>query len=166
MARRDKTTDETQTVGAEDVGNMPAALTENKGTAVAVKDSAKTGMVVGGVKFKLARQVTYPLLKHEEGQTVLIRPDAAFYTGKKIVNKRDGSQDEKEPELVVVTNAEDMRQYLYIVNAVLRDTWSSEYKDNSYVGRWFAIEKMEAPKGKRYKTLNILEVETDGEVAA
>lgn len=130
--------------------------------AVAVVGSEKGSQVtVGGFKLTVSKQVTLPLLKHEEGQIRYVRIEKPIYEGKEIKNKRSGETSMEPATMALVTDLETGRQCEYIVNAVFKGIMEDDYPKESYVGKIFAINKLEKPKGKRYNALEILECTID-----
>lgn len=142
------------------------------GQAVIPMDNSGGGQIVtmaNGLKFRVTRQVTLPLLKQSEGQVVSVKITSEIYIGREIKADAKGERaNEKPADLVRVIELNTNRPMTYIVPAVLKSTLEDEYpkgKDGiwGYIGHNFAIMKHPAAPGKRYKQFEVLEIETDGE---
>jgi hypothetical protein len=127
--------------------------------ALSISQQALSGVVTlpDGRKVTVVKQVTVPVLKHKEGETVMITVLDVMYIGKELKASADGTKS-KPATLVKVTDIKTNRPGLYIVPAIVADTWSTEYAGDAYVGKSFAIEKLPARDGKRYKDINMLEI--------
>jgi hypothetical protein len=120
---------------------------------------------VGGRKFTVTKQVTLPLLKHGDGQIVTIKVTSQIYIGRQLVTPDSKTNPATKPaDLVRVIDLLTGRPMIYIVSAVVKSTFETEYPDNAYVGKSFAIHKLQKVEGKRYKGFEILEIEDNGEV--
>lgn len=117
-------------------------------------------LTVGGVILKVKRQITLPLLKQKAGETVVIKPEGPMFIGKQIKPK-DGKPAQEPATLVNIINLQTGMLMQYIVNAVLRDIWETEYKNASYVGKGFAVMKMPADEGKRHNNMQIAEIDLE-----
>jgi hypothetical protein len=154
------------TAAASTDATAPAAATE---VAVVTPAAVAVGgsISIGGLKFKVKDQVTMPLLKQKDGEAVYVKLVGAIFVGKEIKNKRSGEVEQKPAMMVNVINLENHRPMQYIVNAVLQGTLEDDprYNEKKYVGKSFAILKLPQGEGKRYKNFEVMEIETDGEVA-
>lgn len=131
------------------------------GTQVAPSISQKAMTLPNGKVMTLIKQVTLPLLKHGDGQTVVFRADSAMYLGKQLKAK---TPDEPAPKRATMVKCFDQmlqQDSVYIVPAVLEDTWKTDYPSDSYIGKCFAIQKQPKKEGQRHKDLVINEVSVD-----
>lgn len=111
-----------------------------------------------GTKMSVARQITLPLLKHKDGETVYITVVSEIYSGKQIKPK-EGDQQQKPADLVKIIDLQSGLPHVFIVPAVLKDAFIMDYDEsNTYVGKSFAIMKMPREEGKRHKNLQIVEL--------
>src|SRR5690242_19744057 len=110
---------------------------------------------IAGKTYKMKRLVTLPLLKHEAGQTRMLRIEVPFYVGKSVDEKKGPAT------LTTVINLETGEEMTYIVSAVLQKNLEEQYPDAKYVGKSFAVAKYAPPEGKRYSLFNIAEIEED-----
>jgi len=145
-------------------------MAKPKSKAVAVVGNlAGKSITAGDRVFSVVRQVTLPQLKQVEGQIVHIRITSPIYVSKVVAKagakKADANSSDKPADLVNVVNLITGQACTYIVGAAVKGNLEEQYPDESYVGKSFAINKLPAPAGKRYKTYEILEIEDDGELA-
>ena len=135
------------------VENEPATET----TAMTISEKASAGISLpNGVTATVVRKITLPLLKQEDGETVCFTVQGPMFTGKKLKTQKEGEQP---ATIVNVINAENHMEMQYLVPAVLKDSWETDYPDNTYVGKSFACQKLPKREGKRHKDMNIVEVE-------
>jgi malate/lactate dehydrogenase len=159
MAKKDTPATENQETETVDE-KTGEVVTQSENLPVIGSEKGST-LVIGGRTITVKKQVTLPLLKHEEGQIRYVTIHKAIYEGKEIKNKRGGETEMAPATMALVTDLETWRQCEYIVNAVFKGIMEDDYPNDSYVGKSFAIHKLEKPKGKRYNALEILEVEVD-----
>lgn len=149
---------------------MPKAKeVETASTEIAVTASRDAGAIVtaaNGRKFKVARQVTLPTLKHEQGTEVMFVVEEALSVKEKRgrdsqeVDASTGEIKTKTITTVRVLNLEDGRHYQYVVPAIFQSRLIEQYPDGSYVGRAFAIRKGKKENGARgVVPLDIIELE-------
>lgn len=143
-----------QEAAPEGSNNLPAA-------------PVNTGVVTmaTGRSFKVAKQVTFPLLKQAEGDIVNVQITGEVHLGKEIKGTKDGSGgvNMAPAKICHVIDLADGRPKQYIVPAVLEGVFNDEYPNHSYVGKYFSISKRPADPGKRYKQFEILEIEPTNE---
>ncbi len=121
------------------------------------------------LKFKVVKQVTRPLLKHRDGDTVYIK-----FLGRPYVGKEVKSATKMEPATLVNVinhNGGGSGEWQYILSSVLyhKDDKTNEesgvlmeeYPNHTYVGKSFAIRKFAKEEGKRYNTFELVEIEVD-----
>jgi len=149
----------TETVNAETGETVNAETGEIVTGALSISQQALSSSVTlpDGRKVTVLKQVTVPVLKHKEGETVMITVLEPMYIGKELKASADGTKS-KPATLVKVTDIKTNRAGLYIVPAIVSDTWANDYAEHAYVGKSFAIEKLPARDGKRYKDINMLEI--------
>ena len=138
--------------------------------SVIVAGSTTESVTVGGVTFAVKRAVNVPTLKHETGDVVLIRIDQPLERKENEIEKdvTIGGVKQKATETNIlhiarVTEYTSQAQFEYVCNAMTADNIQSAYPDASYVGKWFAIRKGGTVAGKRYKDVQIVEIEPTGE---
>ena len=147
---------------------------EVAGGAVVLRGTAgETVTLANGMKIKLARQVTVPTLKHESGETIVVTMESKFVsetTMEKKTVKVKGVDTEIEEEKTIhiarVIEVESGVLFSYVLNAITHDNIMNAYPDHSYVGKTFAIQKLGLVAGKRYKDVNVIEVEIEPSDAA
>jgi malate/lactate dehydrogenase len=154
-------TEDQETAAAETVDNETGEVVNASENLPVIGSETGSEIMIGGRKITVKKQVTLPLLKHEEGQIRYVTILKAIYEGKEIKNKRGGETEMAPATMALVTDLETGRQCEYIVNAVFKGIMEDDYPSDSYVGKSFAINKLEKPKGKRYNALEILEVEIE-----
>jgi hypothetical protein len=137
---------------------------------VASYEASINDVTVAGVKVKVMEQVNVPTLKHDTGEVVMIRFDLPIkqsvqYQDKEVII--DGVKRMSKVENIInvarVTEFTSKQAFEYVCNAITADTLDSAYPNNSYVGQWFAIKKLGVVAGKRYKEVQIVRVEPEGE---
>lgn len=111
---------------------------------------------VGGRTYAVKRQVVVPQLKQKDGETVYIKIVDLIHKGKEI---KDATGVLKAAQLCTVINLVDGKHYAYLTNAVLEGVLADEYPGGAYIGKSFAVKKLPAPEGKRYKSLEVVEIE-------
>jgi hypothetical protein len=131
-----------------------------------VVEAKTTGVNIGGQTFNLVKRVNLPTLKHDSGETVAFRIDAPIreelsMREVKLAGGQTG-QEEVRINVVRVTEASSKREFEYVCNAMTADNIRGAYQDHSYVGHWFAVQKLGVVAGKRYKETNVIEIEPAG----
>jgi len=140
--------------------------------AVAAPGNMTQSVKIGDVVFNAKRAVNIPTLKHETGQTVAIRIDQPITEKTNTVEKTvtlDGEKrivtEDVKINVARVTEVQTMSQFEYVLNAISASNIKEAYPNDSYVGKWFAIRKGGVVAGKRYKEVQIVEIEPEGEEA-
>lgn len=136
------------------------------GKDVAISKQAAAAVMINGAKFNVKRLVNVPTLKHESGETVCFRIDQPLYESESIQEQEvivDGVK-RMVTKINTVTVARVMelssgQPHEYVCNAITADNLRSAYPDDSYVGKYFAVRKGNVVAGKRYKEVDIVEIE-------
>lgn len=130
---------------------------------------------VGGFTFKVAEQVTLPVLKQKSGETVFIRIEKPIAYEHKTAEqltaegKAPGSKDDRPVPVLTVTDLKSGDKFKYIGNAIFVSELERQYPQPvdretgelgawGYVGKFFGVHKLEAREGKRYKDLQVVEL--------
>ena len=95
---------------------------------------------------KLVRNFV-PLVEH---QPVYVKVTGPMFEGKANPEK----PDEKPADIVECINLQTGEESNMIIPAVLKSIWEESYPSDSYVGKGFAVEKLEKPW--RYSKANQL----------
>ena len=142
-------------------------------TVSSERKNVPSTVLAGDTHFKVKQQVNVPVLKHESGNTVVVRIEQPIR--KEISRKEDEvttSDGEvikgiKETDISVVRVTELTSGLLFnlVLNAITASELDRAYPDNSYVGKSFAIRKLGVVAGKRYKDVQIVEIEPEVEPA-
>jgi hypothetical protein len=145
---------------AETAANVPAVIDTNT-------PGEGELLVIGGRKFAVKRVVTLPLLKHLDGQVVMVQINSPIYTGNQVpAEKGSANATAKPADLCDVLELNTGRKMQYIVAAVAKSNFETKYPNQSYVGKYFAIRKGEKREGKRYRDYEIIEIAAEVEAAA
>lgn len=139
--------------------NVPATTSEKA-----------TAALIGGKPFALKRMVTLPLLKQKDNEdiaiTILTPMKVSAYWVKEHPGyvpgepfKGEGGKTIAPSYTVEVTELNSGAHMLYLVPAVMQSTLEQEYANDSYVGKSFMIRKLPAAAGKRFKDMQIAEIE-------
>ena len=123
--------------------------------------------------FKRKKLLTRPVLKLDVGIVQYIKVESAVYIGKEIQSKRgrptDNTEAKKEPAHILdcIDLAHNYEPSQIIVNAVLLGVLKDNYPGDTYVGKCFAIEKLNKRPGKDYFPFKVEEIEDpQGETTA
>jgi len=108
-------------------------------------------------KVKVVRNVTIPLLKMADGDTVHVTFKGEIFKGKELKTSKEGEAKMAAADLANVVDLTDGGLKQIIVNAVLKSTMEEEYPKAAYVGKSFRITRA-GKEGKRYKTYTIDEI--------
>jgi uncharacterized protein YqfA (UPF0365 family) len=121
---------------------------------------------VGGVEVKVKSMVTVPTLKHETGQVAVFMVKSPLQYKKsmkatKVVVNGEKVDAEEEITIVVARVIElSTGQYMdYVFNTIAESRLQSVYPNNSYVNIPLAVKKGGVREGKRYKDVDIAELE-------
>lgn len=126
-----------------------------------------TSVLIGDQAFKVKQQVNVPVLKHESGVTVAIRIEQPIRhelserEEEVILGTGEVVKGKKETNIAVVRVTELSSNQLFnlVLNAIAASEFERAYPENGYVGKCFAIKKMGVVAGKRYKDVQIVEIE-------
>lgn len=131
---------------------------DNKDNKAEIDANSSVGIPSG---FKMVRQVTAAVWKWNDNSPRYVRFETAIAQGKAQIRAKKTGTDSTEPMKVAhiaqVTNLLDNKRYTLVIGEVLRGDLMENYKDDSYVGKCFAIEKNDIP-GKRYKGYTVQEI--------
>lgn len=146
----------------------------------AVREKGPTGLAIGNTTFKVKDLVTVPILKHNSGETIGVRIDqpirreltsreveVATASGELVKGTQEG-----QIAVVRVTELGSMQAFNLVLNAITASELERRYNTENangvpdYVGRFFAIKKLGVVAGKRYKEVQIAEIEPTGTEAA
>lgn len=124
-------------------------------------------ILIGDQEFKVKQQVNVPTLKHDSGKAVTVRielpirfetstreEEVTLSTGEIVKGTKD-----TQIAVVRVTELTSGLAFNYVCNAITASELNRAYPDNAYVGKCFAIRKLGVVAGKRYKGVEILEIE-------
>lgn len=151
---------------------MSAAKKSNKAAksnvAALVRPESNAPMVAPQSfgKFKVSKQVTLPTFKITVGMPLVIQVTGAMYEGKEI-KQTAGETKRDKPATIMPCNrinpetGEIEVQGQIVVGTVLAENLNEAYKDGSYVGKLFALNKIEKKDGKRYHEYQILELSAE-----
>lgn len=122
--------------------------------------------------FEVARQVTVPFLIMEPDIKYFIRfdepikQDDSSFT-ERVRKSRKEESDNKEPiHIAKITNLATKQPAKLVAHNTLESNLNEAYKDGSYVGKMFQIEKKSKAQGKRYFTFEILELKLKAKTEA
>lgn len=143
---------------------MAKTVAKFTGTSV-----ARPSISIGGVDItdiKVIRKVTYPTLSHtRDGQSIAFKVESAYAESKKDIAQPDGTKNGKRAIIVIVTDLTDGIEKQYVVPSILQNIWDTDFEGDTYVGKSFAVQKLAKRDGKRYRDLNIVEIDGDDFVA-
>lgn len=137
-----------------------------QGKEFAISEQAASGVMIGGVAYKVKQLVNVPTLKQESGETVCFRIDMPIYesesTKEEIVERNGQKVVETKITVVRVARVTELgsgQLMEYVCNAITADNLETAYPDHGYVGKCFAVQKLGLVAGKRYKDVKIIEIE-------
>lgn len=141
-------------------------MIENEVKAIAVREERTGSLMVAGEEFKVKEQITVPVLKHESGETIAIQ----FVQPIIVEDQFEYETDKKTGEIIDQTykgkiNVARVRElssgqlFQLVLNAISASEIRNACPNDSYVGRCFAIKKLGTVAGKRYKEVQIIEIE-------
>ena len=138
---------------------------ENSVKAVAVREEQSGNFMVAGTAYKAVEQVTVPVLKHDSGETVafeIVQPILAEDNFETEIDKKTGevlSQTFKgKINVGRVRELSSGQLFQYVFNAISASELRNAYPNDGYVGKSFAIKKLDLVAGKRYKEVQIVEI--------
>lgn len=133
-----------------------------------VQSGAAQTVDVGGVTYKIAKRVNVPILKHEDGETLAVRFDQPILEEPTIrdIRVKDAAtgglvtmQEEGYINVARVTELYSKEPFNLVLSVMAAGDLRNAYPDHGYVGRTFAIQKVGLVAGKRYKQVNVVEIE-------
>lgn len=140
--------------------------TESEVKAVAVREERSGAVMVGGNTFAVVQQVTVPVLKHESGETIAVRLEQPIIEEDQIEYTTDPKTgevtDQKYKGKINVGRVVELgsgQLFQYVFNAISASELRSAYPNNGYVGKSFLIKKLGVVAGKRYKEVQVIEIE-------
>lgn len=147
---------------------MTAKKPASESTAVAkTSDAAAPAIVIPGMgTFTVAKQVTLPTLKQNSGDQIVVQIVRAFYAENKSAEQTAKDGGSSEIWLTEVIDLTTGNRFKYVVNAILKNELETQYPEDGYVDRYFAIKKLEAKEGKRYKEMQVVELQKASEPVA
>lgn len=129
---------------------------------VAKVAAAASGVMVGGVAYKVVEQVNVPTLKHDSNETVCFTILAPIFVSSSPAQPEafnaDGSVKMNDVSVARVRELTNGQVFEYVCNAITADSLKGAYPNDTYVGKSFAIKKLGVVAGKRYKDVQIIEI--------
>ena len=113
-------------------------------------------------QFKVARVLTKTLFKQEKDQQYFFLITSPILQGKKMTwDKMTEADNKREPAyLCDVIDLETGEEGQIICSHIQRTTLQTEYPNDGYIGRAFAMETSRDPK-KDYNHCNVIEIEAN-----
>ena len=155
---------------SEVIDHETGEIVETRGKALKISEQAAPSVMVNGMAIRVKKQVTLPTLKHDSGQTVLVRITDPFVSEKSVEKKivkvagvDTEIEEEKTLHIARVTELTTGENFTYVLNAITHDNIASAYPGDEYVGKCFAIQKLGTVQGKRYKDVKVVEIEVETE---
>lgn len=140
----------------------PAGAVTGQLPATAPVQLGREGSVieVGGVKIKIAKQVTRRVFPQIAGEPLLVKITGPIYKGEEI--KQGKSKDMAAADLAPVEHVVSKELGLIIVGAVLKGELERQYPNNGYINKAFAISTGPQAEGKRFRPVTLFEIEVEG----
>lgn len=128
-------------------------------------------VLIGDTEYKVKSQVNVPTLKHDTGKAITvqillpIRTEISSREEEVTLSTGEVVKGTKENPINVVRVRElsSGLQFNYVCNAITASEFRRAYPEDAYVGKFFAIRKLGVVAGKRYKGVEILEIEGPSE---
>jgi hypothetical protein len=143
--------------GGPITGTLPAAAPMQLGREGSVIE-------VGGVKIKIAKQVTRRVFPQVAGEPLPVKITGPIYKGEEI--KQGKSKDMAAADLAPVEHCITKELGLIIVGAVLKGELERQYPKVGdtwgYVNKSFAISTGPQAEGKRFRPVTLFEIEVEG----
>lgn len=124
-----------------------------------------SGVMIGGQSYEVVGLVNVPTLSHETGATVAFMALMPIVSGMNEVTEEVTVEGKKVMasrqvpiNVIRVRNLADELEYEYVLNAIAADSFITSYPDAGYVGKCFAIKKGQVVAGKRYKSVEVIEI--------
>lgn len=153
----------------------PENADQMKALQVSGDREGPTSVLIGDQKFKVKQQVNVPVLKHESGVTVAVRMEQPIrhelsQREIEVLNSATGEmvkgKQETQISVARVTELGSNQLFNLVLNAITASEFERAYPENGYVGKSFAIRKLGVVAGKRYKDVQIVEIEPELAAAA
>jgi hypothetical protein len=147
--------------------NVPAVVEGETLEAKAIEaiGGGAQAVMLAGQTFDVVNQVNLPTLKHETGETIAIEITDAIreeVNYKDVIKTIDGEKKMVREENIInvgrVRELNSGQMFEYVYNAMTADNLRGAYPDQTYLGRFFAIQKLGVVQGKQYKQTNIVEI--------
>jgi hypothetical protein len=122
------------------------------------------------LQFEIVRNVTLPfIIVPSDGTPFYLKFNTAIEADKTTFSDRvrrsksdvDKTQSAEPMHIAEVTNLQSGEVGRLVLHSVLESNLNEAYPGNTYVGRYFKINKEKA-KGKRYFNFNIVEIKLKG----
>ena len=105
-------------------------------------------------KYTVVNDLKLNVLKLEDKTEYFVRIEAPIRLG----TPKPNSQ-EKSADVANVTNLEDGKKYVVLLNAVVKSSLEEAFPDGGYVGKSFRIYGTGKVAGKRYKGYEVSQIE-------
>jgi hypothetical protein len=128
---------------------------------VTVSSKGPSAVMIGGTAFNVKRLVTVPTLQQETGETVAIEFLSPIET-KPNNETINGVVVEKFINVARVRELSSGQEFAYVLNAITEGNIREAYPHEGYVGKCFAIKKLGVVAGKRYKDVQVVEIDPVG----
>lgn len=137
---------------------------------IAAPVSSIGGVNIGGTTFSVKKNVNIPTLKHDTGETLVFKILAPIQEKRstetktvKIGGVDQQIEEEKIINIASVLEVHSQAEFQYVCNAITASNLREAYPNDGYVGKWFAVRKGGTVAGRRYKDVQIVEIEPEGE---
>lgn len=119
-------------------------------------------------KFRVVKHVTRPLIKMELDRPYYVKIESAFFQAEQVKNPKktkvmvngvETEQIQQPPYIIHVVDLSTGVSAQMVANEVLKAELVKQYKDDSYVGKYFELTKSGKAEGKNYNTFGITELE-------
>lgn len=136
--------------------------------AIVATRTGPSGVMIAGQRFEVVQQVNVPILKHETGETVAVRIELPLRTETsdrlvEVTDPRTGEVIKGSQEVPItvarVTELGSGQLFQLVLNAISASEFERAYPNAGYVGKCFAIKKLGLVAGKRYKDVQIVEIQ-------
>lgn len=152
--------------GSDELAQQPAGSLVLYAKPGEVQAGAAQSVMVNGIAYKIARRVNVPILKFEDGETIAVRIDMPINeepTIRDVVGTVDGvrkvMQEEGFINICRVTEMYSNEPFNVVLPVMAAGDLRNAYPNHAYVGKTFAMQKAGLVAGKRYKQVNVVEIE-------
>ena len=108
------------------------------------------------VNYVIKKNVTAEVWKWVEGVEKVFTVKGPIRMGRA---PKPGATISTAAELLDVTDATDGKDKVIVLNKVLRDNLVEQYPGDTFVGKSFSVTMGPVPVGKKYKTMQVAEIE-------